>query len=117
MIRQSGRHGRGLLLPWMCVACPNTQGAHRPAEVVAVHREVGDGLMHPVILRETVTLAHLPGIAVAVGAVVPFDEGGVDGVADGRHGQAASTVATVPKTTRKSIFTTRPFSRVLCTVA
>jgi len=31
--------------------------------------------------------------------------------------KAAITAATVPKITRKSIFTTRPFSRVLWTVA
>src|ERR1022692_1896716 len=43
--------------------------------------------MHLRILRETVTLAYLPSIAVAVGTVVTFHEGRVDRFANQRQGQ------------------------------
>ena len=56
-----------------------------PTEVVAGHREIGNRLMDLPIFREAVGLVHFP--AGAVGAVVTFDEGCVDGLAHLRQGQ------------------------------
>src|SRR3972149_5821089 len=83
MIRQAGDHGRGPLTP-LTIGYLLAEGSHGAAEVVAVHREVGHRLMYVPVLREAVTLSHLAGVTVAVGAVVPLHQGGVDSLADPR---------------------------------
>src|SRR5215470_5103619 len=65
VIGEPRRHRRRLLLVLM-LAHFQPQGPHRPAEVVAVHREVGHCLMRLPILAETTGLPHLAPVAVAV---------------------------------------------------
>ena len=80
--------------------------------------KIGDRLMIPPVLAEAVRLAGLPGVAVPVRAVLPLHERRVDRPADALDiPKAAITAAIVPKTTRVTIFTTRPFSRVFSTTA
>ena len=88
------RHDPSILPPWLesllprlCCALPNPQRPHRPAEIITVHCEVGNGLMHLRILGETVTLANFSCVSVPVSAVVPFHEGCVDRFAHQRHSQ------------------------------
>ena len=77
MIGQTGGHRRGAAMPAAIVAA-YPKRSNGPAEVVRVHGEVGHGLMDIPVLREAVGLADLSAIAVAVRAIVPFDEGGMD---------------------------------------
>ena len=112
MVGQAGGHGRRPRHP-LAVGTSLTQRPYGPAEVVGVHREVGDRLMDVPVLREAVRLAGLPTVPTAVGPVLPLHKRRVDLVARVDNLSAAATAATVPKTTRKSIFTTRPFWRVL----
>jgi hypothetical protein len=89
VIRQTGGHRRAARMP-AAIAATHAKRSDRPAEVVRVHREVRRRLMHVPVLRETVGLANLPPVAVAIRAVVPFDEGGVDPRADKRIGVRSS---------------------------
>ena len=77
MISQAGGHRGGPILP-VAVGVSQAQRPHHPAEVVAVHREIGDGLVNVPVLREAVGLSRLPAIAIAIRPVLPLDEGGVD---------------------------------------
>ena len=77
MIGQTRGHCWRPLLP-SSFAVTLTQGSHRPAEVIAVHREIGHRLMHVPILGEAVGLPHLSSIAVPVSPVVPIHERCVD---------------------------------------
>src|SRR5258708_35707228 len=71
MIRQAGYHGRGARLPTTALAAL-AQRTHRPAEVIAEHRERGHRLVHFPILREAISLAPFARVAVAVGCVLAF---------------------------------------------
>ena len=86
MIGQPGRHRRRPLLP-LALLVPLPQRPHRPAEVVAVHREVGHRLVHPPVLAEPVRLPRLPRVAVPVRPVLPLHERRVDRPAHRRRAQ------------------------------
>ena len=58
VIRQSCRHGWGSPLPLIYFAIRNPLRPHRPTEIITVHYEVSDGLMHLHTLGETVTPAN-----------------------------------------------------------
>ena len=77
MIGKPGDHCRSSISP-LSLLVVFSKGAHRPTEVVTVHGEVGYSVMNVPILRETVGLSHFARVAVAIRAVVPFDESGVD---------------------------------------
>src|SRR3989475_5234674 len=79
MVCQACGHGGCTLLP-RSIGDSHTQCPYRPAEVITVQGEIGHRLMHVPVLREAVTLTHLTGVAVAVGAVLPFDKRGIDGL-------------------------------------
>src|SRR3989441_7537526 len=79
MVCQACGHGGCTLLP-RSIGDSHTQCPYRPAEVITVQGEIGHRLMHVPVLREAVNLTHLTGVAVAVGAVFPFDKRGIDGL-------------------------------------
>ena len=54
------------------------QGPYRPAEVVTIHGEISDGFMDVPVFRETITFAGLARIAMSIGAIVSFNERGID---------------------------------------
>jgi len=89
VVGQAGGHGGSPRHP-SAVGISLTQCSHGPAEVVGVHREIGNRVMDVPILREAIGLANLPVVPVTVGSVLPFHERGVDLLADlrlfqGRH--------------------------------
>ena len=81
MIRQPGCHGWSSRLP-ATRGVTATQGSHRPAEIVAVQREIAHRLMHLPVLREAIRFPRFAGVTVAIRAVVALDEDRVDFVTD-----------------------------------
>src|SRR5713226_7328674 len=77
VICQASGHGRSALPP-PSVGVSHTECSYRPAEVIAGQGEVGYRFMHLPVLRETVALVYLPGIASTVGPGLPFDKRGVN---------------------------------------
>jgi len=77
MIGQTGGHGGGAGLR-AAVGVFLSEGSNWPTEVVAVEGEGADGFVDVPVFAEAVGLANFVRrwrIAVAVGAVVAFDEG------------------------------------------
>ncbi len=77
VIGQARRHRWCSLSP-TTLADGLSQRPHRPAEIVAIDREIGHRLMHLPVFRECVGLPHLPGVAVSVRRVLTLHERGVD---------------------------------------
>src|SRR5262249_50711337 len=101
-----------------CPAFLDPKRPHRQAEVVAVRHEVRRTVVHPLAPREAVRLALLAAVLPAVRRVVPLHERRVDVVllTPERRSHTSSRPHT-PNTTDVSTSTTRPFSRLLVTVA
>ena len=70
-----------LVPPALCLT--NTERPYRPATVVRVHRKVGHGFMRLPVFGETRRPASLAAVAMAIGAVVALDKGGVQRRAHG----------------------------------
>ena len=73
MIGQARRH-RWRPLTSTSFADRLSQRPHRPAEVVAIDREIGHRHMHRPILRKRVGLPHLQGVVVPIRRVDSLDE-------------------------------------------
>ncbi len=56
----------------------SAQRPNRPTKIVTIHTQTRRSTMHIPILRETIRFANFPTATIAVGAVVSFDERGVD---------------------------------------
>src|SRR3954452_1987006 len=65
VISQACGHRRASRSPAALIVL-SREGSHRPAEIVDVQGQVGDGLMKLPMLREPVRLASLPGVAMPV---------------------------------------------------
>jgi hypothetical protein len=82
MVCKACGHRWGSLLP--PARCPtNTERPYRPAKVVRVHGEVGDGIMYLPVFGETRSPTDLAAVAIAIGAVVALDKGGIQRRAHG----------------------------------
>ena len=86
MIGEAGGDGGGSGLRAV-VGIFLSEGSNGPAEVVAVEGEVTNRFVGIPFFAEAVGLADLAAVAVSVGAVLAFDERGVDLLADRRIGQ------------------------------
>ncbi len=73
--------------------------------------------MDPPVLREAVRLSHLPRLRLRSVPLCRSTNAVLTVRLADESASAASTVAAVPKITRVATSTTRPFFRVLCTVA
>ena len=93
------------------------QGSHRPAEVVAVQREIGHRLVDTPVLAEPIRLPRLPRVAAPVRRLLPLHERRVDRPAAHRRPRGPLHACWLPNTTRRSIATTRSCSRSSWTVA
>src|SRR5713101_4605753 len=76
-----GHRWGSLVPPARCLT--NTERPYRPAKVVRVHRAVGDGIMRLPVFGETRRPTALAAVAIAIGAVVALDKGGMQRRADG----------------------------------
>ena len=76
MVCKACGHCWGSLLP-PAPCLTNAERPYRPAKVVGVHREVGDGIMRLPVFGETRCPADLAAVAMAIGAVVALDKGGI----------------------------------------
>src|SRR4051794_8583555 len=65
VVGQPGRH-RGRPLPGPPTVIAILERSYRPTKIIAVHREIGHRLVTPPVLRERVTLPHLPRVLVPV---------------------------------------------------
>lgn len=76
------------------------KGTYRPAEIVTIHRKVGNRIMDSAIFGETIALTSLSGISMPIGGVFPFEEGGIDRFTDRRSPKRFFYASSVPKTMR-----------------
>src|SRR5436305_2101979 len=77
VIGEARRHRRSPVLP-PAIFAPLPQRAHRPAEVVSIHRVVSHRLVDSPVLAEPIRPSRLPRVAAPVRGVLPLDERGID---------------------------------------
>src|SRR6266568_9673265 len=104
-----------LLPPARCLR--NAERPYRPAKVVRVHREVGDGIVYLPVLEKQAVLRTLRPLRLRSVPWWRSTNAVFSAVLTGEAASAALTASSSPNTMRGSTWTTRPLYRVLCTVA
>jgi len=83
MIGQTGDHCRCSRQPSIILVL-YTKCSYRPTKVIVIHRKIGHNIMYIPVFGKIVTFSNFPGIAIAIGSIVPFDKSCVNHLANRR---------------------------------